>query len=214
MELAEFRLSIRTLIQDSGGQFFEDAELDAALAQALLDYGEANPHGGSAVIGLTGEGILPLAGLPAGAHVVRVYYPWNADLPLLKQENNQVLIWEEVKDGTALGLETSGADLPQTGSSARVHYLTPHTVAGLNGATETSVPEIHAGVIVRGAAAYAMLSGSADRSEVLDRPVLEHLGQVLMEGYRLLLDEVMKSTRRAGSAILQWRGMDKFEFLQ
>ncbi len=208
-DLDELRQTVLTLIQDQSSLVCSLEEVDTCLRMALLDYSAANPLGGAAVISLTADGRqVDVSALPRQCEIRRVYFPWDASKPFAEQEKNRVSGWETytLSGSAALLFETQAGSPPRPGQQVRIHYTTYHTVAGLNGADQTSLPAQHLDLLARGAAGYALLCGAADRADLLDKALLERLASSLLESFRLMLAEIAKDVNRAGSAVLQWSG--------
>lgn len=213
-DLSDLRTNVLSLLRDAEKHVFSDDEIDQAIRMALLDYSEALPKTGAAVLTLACDGPeVNLSGLPAFRAVVRLYWPWDASLPYGRQEPNRVLGWETYTSGGSAWalLSVRGGQIPPAGSQMRLHFTYEHTIAGLNGAGQTSLPAAHLELLGRGAAGYAFLCRAADLGDVLDKDLCERLGGRLLDSYRAMLADLAANSQRAGSAILQWRPMDKFD---
>lgn len=213
-DLTDLRASVFSLLRDSAKQVFSDDEVDQAIRMALLDYSEALPKTGAAVLTLASDGPeVDLSGLPPFQSVVRLYWPWDADLPYGRQVPNRVLGWETYTNGGSAWalLTVRGNEIPPAGSRVRLHYTLAHAIAGLNGAEQTSLPASHLDLLGRGAAGYAFLCRAADVGDVLDKALCERLGGSLLDSFRSMLADLAANAQRAGSAILQWRAMDKYD---
>ncbi len=213
-DLTDLRTSVLSLLHDSAKLVFSDDEVDQAIRMALLDYSEALPKTCASVLTLTSDGPeVDLASLPPFQAVVRLYWPWDANQPYGRQAPNRVLGWETYTDGGSARalLSLRSGEIPPAGSQMRLHYTLAHVIGGLNGAQQTSLPATHLDLLGRGAAGYAFLCRAADPGDVLDKDLCERLGTRLLDSYRTMLADLAANAQRAGSAILQWRAMDKYD---
>jgi hypothetical protein len=218
--LTDLRTSILSLLQDPSKYVFTDTEVDDGIKMALLSYSNALPLLKAQVITLARDGNeIDLSSISDIIAIQRVYYPWDSARTIDDQQPNQVKSWELYSDSgsaTAL-LDTAppypGGEsmIPATGEQVRIHYATVHTIAGLSGATATTVPTRHLDLIAEGAAGYALLSGAADRSEILDKTLLERLSSQHLTRFDVLLKEFAAASQRTSSTLAKWQKMDKYD---
>lgn len=155
MNLSTMRSNVATDLDDAGGDIWSNSELDRAIRRALREYSNSCPHRADTVIDLTVDGreidISSISGLTG---VERVWFPYDAADP---DWPPRWRVFDLHADGTLVLLIDPE---PAAGESVRVYYWTPHTLDGLDSATETTLPPADEELIALGAAGYAALEKS------------------------------------------------------
>jgi hypothetical protein len=161
--LSGLRQRLENQLKDSGNRIWAASELDEAIRCALDDVNLACPRAVRQIVTLERDGSeieLNISGL---LDVVDVWYPFEssrADSP-----PNRVQGWT-LTPGNPLILELRlNGRSPASGEKLRLDYTAAHTLAGLNGAESDSLPAVHEGIVLRGAAVYAALARTAERGE-------------------------------------------------
>jgi hypothetical protein len=166
--LSEIITRVSSLLMDNSHQIWPEEALTESVRQALEEYNLAVP--------LTREESFPienedreilLDSLPGFREIVYIQYPW-APGEAGGGARNQVRGWHSWFAGGKPYVAVRGPRVLKPGSHLRVLYLASHTLAGLDGAENTTIPAEHNGVLVRGAASYAALSRALDKIELRD----------------------------------------------
>lgn len=150
MDLDEYRTRITAALDDHLALNWEPAALDTALAAALAAYSRACPQTRAAQITLRAAGSdISLGELPGFTGLLEVIYPWSAANPA-SPLRGWILFWDALTPHLLLpGLA------PQAGETLSVIYTALHSIAGLAGADESSIPAADEALLVQGAAGYA-----------------------------------------------------------
>jgi hypothetical protein len=166
--LSEIQSRVSNLLMDNTHLIWPEETLDESIRQALEEYNLAAPYTteGSFLLENAGQEI-PLGSLPGFREVLSLYYPWAPGLEG-DQPPNQVRGWQTWFAGGQPFAAIRSPSRLIPGSHLRVIYLASHTLAGLDGASATTIPAEHNGLIVRGAAAFAALSRGLDKIELRD----------------------------------------------
>lgn len=136
---------------DVGYAVWSEEMLTAQLRRALEAYSRVDPRRLDVVIQAEAETReYPLASLGTFLEITDLWYPYDPNAP---QHPPQRPEWALILSKTFyLGVST-----PPTGEEfIRLFYTAPHTISGLDGATETTLDAEGEGIIVLGAAAYAV----------------------------------------------------------
>lgn len=195
LTLSTIRSRVRALLLDSGASVWEDGALDAALRLALNEYTRASllPHASvqphTAIATLTpaaGERTLSLAELAGLIDVTDVWFPYTASDPEYPPRRIPFEVtWDE--DEPFVFLDTPRG--PDGVDEARMAYRLPHTLDGLDAATETTFQAADEELVVFGAAGYACIERSIDLAETVGQqavatPNLAAIGTRLLKLYR------------------------------
>jgi len=159
MNLEQLRSRTSSFLADSAGLIWPDGLLDEAVRQALDDYSLVQPQlcstevnalpGNPAIFDLSGlAGFIGLLGLRWGSQPAIQPYAW-----LLQCNDASRSV--KVVDGFC----------PPPGEPVWAVYFARHTIEGLDEAQSTTVDQLHDGLLVRGAAAYAAQIRCVDRAE-------------------------------------------------
>jgi hypothetical protein len=150
-ELATLRDLVERDLDDTGNEVWGTEDVDRALERALADYSQVNPQQSVTETELPEDGrevdISSISGL---TRVIKVWYPYDSSAP--ESPPNWVR-WD--KWGCILYI--SSGDEPVGGETIRIYYHKEHTIQGLGGASETTVPAEDEELLVTGAGAYAAL---------------------------------------------------------
>jgi hypothetical protein len=150
MTLAEYRAAIRATLRDSGSSVWTDAQVDAALREALEAYSRVTPRALNTTLTLAANGReISLASVTGLLEVADVWLPYTASDPEYPANRR---LYRRLTP-TTLYIE-GGAD-PASGDVLRLFYLASHTVNGLDSASATTVVAWHEQAIAWGAAAMA-----------------------------------------------------------
>lgn len=170
LTLAEYKNSVSLFLFDTGLEIWPAAEIEDAIRHALADYSEAWPCTHQAVITTLTDGRqIALNAIENLLAVMEVYWPYDSSTE--DQRANLALGWYLYWDDglPILQVNFDGYAAPEAGDELLLTYTTPHTIQGLDGAAATTVHRSHIMQIVRGAAAYAALSRTADLAETQGR---------------------------------------------
>lgn len=152
MDLEAMCAAVAGDLDDAGNAIWTTEELERAVRRALRDYSTASPRRAEAILTLTGAGReLDIAGLDGLIGVERIWFPYDAAAPDWPPHWRAFEAWPE----GFLFLDV--AEEPAAGEKARLFYWALHTLAGLDGATETTVPAEDEDLVALGAAGYAAL---------------------------------------------------------
>jgi hypothetical protein len=150
-DLATLRDMVERDLDDTGNEVWGTDDIDRALERALADYSQANPQQSVTEMELPEDGrevdVSSISGL---TRVIKVWYPYDSSVP--ESPPNWVR-WD--KWGCVLYI--SSGDEPAGGETVRIYYHEEHTIQGLDGASETTVPAEDEELLVTGAGAYAAL---------------------------------------------------------
>lgn len=209
--LTDLRTQVLTLLQDTSLNVFTNDEIDQAIRMALLDYSEASPCIKSSILDVdTAGNELDISELANIRNIERIYYPWDTTVGIDEQDPNTVTRWELIIDSGSAQAFVETTQPIAADTCIRVHYSVPHTIAGLLSATETTVPVYYFDLIVKGAAGYALSSGAADRSELLDKSLMLKLSNLYLDQFKTMCNELAAARFRAG-AVMKWAHMDKHD---
>lgn len=121
---------------------------DGGMRQALLVYSLQGPAYEADVIVTTAGHEQDLSALTGLLVIETIAWPWNDGLLL----EDSAVRWRQA-GATTVRLDRAA---PQAGDVMRVRYRRLHTIQGLDGAAQTTVPDVHRGAVAVGAAAGAL----------------------------------------------------------
>jgi hypothetical protein len=151
-EIASYRQAVQALLHERDEGTWAEQELDAALRAALVELSHWSPQRRSAELALSEGGWeIPLAGLAGLLWVEEIWLPYSSG-------SEPCPVPFEQREGRAR-LRTCLPASP--GEVVRVLYAAIHTIAGLDGAQETSLPAALAPLLAQGAAGFAALAKAA-----------------------------------------------------
>ena len=200
-------------LNDPNQYIYSNEIIALALRFALLDYSSYNPRLELAVLTLSEDGHeIDLSSLVNIDSIRKVHFPWDSAKPYSEQETNIVTRWDfAIISGSArVTLETQSNTVPLVGDELRLVYTTQHTIAGLEGASVTTIPAAHLNLLSKGAVAYALLYTASNRADLLDKSLTERLAHIYMDSFHNMLNKIANEHQR-NQAITSWAGMDKYE---
>lgn len=155
-DYSTIKTRVLQLLGDPDGVRYDDATLQEALRQALTAYTRSCPQIRSQVLTLAADGrehsLAELTNPPL--FLLEVIHPYlNGSTDYHRSRPTCSLAYT---GGTAW-LHFPAEITPQAGEQVRVGYGTSHTLAGLDDAETSSVPESHEAVLAMGAAVFAAL---------------------------------------------------------
>ena len=169
--LSTLRTRVARTLADAGNLSWSTDDLDEGIRKALFDYTLAVPLLQTTDIPISQPG--RQINISAITHLMQVSDVW---LPYHPQDTEPRR--QPFRHWTGINLLfVTGPYVPQPGDIARIFYHAYHTLNGLDGASQTTFPPQHAGVIALGAAAYCAASRAIDLTEqvTVDRDAVERL---------------------------------------
>lgn len=197
-DIGAYRLALKDMLQDRAGTSWEEEELDSALSLALADVSQRVPLSLSGDVILDGGGReVPLASLTGLLWVEEVWWPYEGgsyppNVVPFETRNGTVYLYTVVE--------------PAPGDMVHVLYAGEHTIEGLEGALETTVPGEWLSMLVTGAAGYAALAKAVSMAREYSWPtgaarVMSDWGQSMLALFR----ERLRALRPAGvQAWVSW----------
>ncbi|MGC8878880.1 MAG: hypothetical protein ACP5R2_06635 [Anaerolineae bacterium] len=169
--LTTLRTRVARTLADAGNMAWSTDDLDEGIRKALFDYTLAIPLLQTADIPITQDGRqVDISSITNIMQVVDVWLPYRGDetAPCHQPFRH----WVQLNT-----LFVAGIYVPRAGDTARVFYHAYHTLDGLDGASQTTFPDPHAGAITLGAAAYCAASRAVDLTDqvTVDREAVERL---------------------------------------
>jgi hypothetical protein len=152
MNLADYQAAVRRILAPGPGEAacYGDELLAEGLRQALREY-EAAAHPLAAELPAVTGARQDLAPLGVVVQVIAVFWPWTAGLASAEMARRAAR-WHwagaglvEIEDGR-----------PAAGDTLLIYYRKQQEIEGLDGATATTVPAEHAGLLALGAAGWAV----------------------------------------------------------
>lgn len=159
--IAEYRTGVLTVLGDSGGRRYTEAQLDMALRQALSQLDSQVP-GREAVK-------VRIARMNGTEAVLNWLPPDGADILAVKGENG---MWYNAADhrvGPNTFIQFYGKPLPAGGQQLMLELSRGHTIRGLDNGTETTVPAPLGLAVCTGAAGYALRIRASSVAEVFGK---------------------------------------------
>jgi hypothetical protein len=208
--LVVLRDRVEALLSDATHARYDLTLLDEAIRQALDAYAERLPARRIATLEVTqAGGEVDTSSLPYGT-IERVWWDYDADAPTYPPKWRNFELWP----GEILYILDE--EKPQVGDVVRIWYTIPHTLAGLDLATETTFPEAHASLIAVGAAAFAALSRRAQLIEMInDNPWaprnLERWAEARLRAYLQRLDELARHDAAIASGLAPGPPLDRWD---
>lgn len=182
-DLADFTSRLRTLLGDSAGTRYPAGMTDEAFRQSLAELNSVLPLTAEQLHIVSAAGVeQAIAGVSEFQQVLRVWFPYDPgapDAPPLADFN----AWH---DGAALRLRVGGGRVPAVGERLRVLYTRAHTIAGLDGATVSTINPARHSLLVLGAAGFAAALRAATVLENYGKRAQDH-EQLTAWSNRLLL---------------------------
>lgn len=162
LDLPVLKNRVRALLDDPGATRFSDTLLESAARHALAGVSDRLPKVVALEIPVTTTGRdQSVAGLAGCLRVVELSLKTGAD----SDDNRNPAQFTYNLEGDALTLRFTGPRVPQAGEQIRLTLAAQHTLAGLDAALTTSLPEAGAIALEFGTAAHACLLRSAALAE-------------------------------------------------
>ncbi|NLD45218.1 MAG: hypothetical protein GX657_17200 [Chloroflexi bacterium] len=151
--LAELLPRLTAALPEPAGAAWDADQLTAALRRALAEYSRARPRRlAEALPSAAGSRLVSLAGLSGLQTVLEVHYPYD---PLIPAWPPARPAWR-LREAATLELLVPEAPRADGTDDVLVFYEAAHTIAGLDGAEETTLEAPGEEVLLVGAAAYAV----------------------------------------------------------
>ena len=215
LTLATLRGRVRTALMDASSLIWLDADLEAAIGEALRLLSAAAPAGYTAALTLAADGKeLSLAALTDLLGVSEVWYPYTAATAGV----GEVLavcpfrfFWDG--DTPTLRLEPEDGRIPRAGEGLRLFYTGVLKLDGLEGATLTTLPARDEALVALGAAGQAALSRALDLMETPSQDLyavtlLAVWGRSRLKEFNAGLEARRAASARRGAGVNAGRGWD------
>lgn len=210
MNLQTLLEQMRDLLADSGSeQIWSDAALQAGLRQALARYSQAWPHsislsGEISSLSADGWGLASVPGLTTAMDVQAVKWP-AGEMKMARLAGWRVSIGSA---GREIWLRATVGSVIRVGDAISVQAGAAHTVDGLDGAEETSVPSAHSQNVLAGACGVCALQRAIDLIEITGADLYQAnllgvWGRVQDRAFQNWLDGLRGQASRQGTA---WMG--------
>ncbi len=202
--LAQIRDRVEQVLLDVSNAIFSPSLIDEAIRQALDEYSQALPLEKETVLTLEDDGReVSLGNLSGLRFVFRVWWPYDATSQIWPA--NRLQSWQLFWNGSTPYLVFSAyrGGQPQAGQKVRLWYAAAHSLDGLDGATQTTLPPQHQSLLVSGAAGYAAMSRAVDLVETAGADLygvglLGVWAQRQLKEFRRALQELQRSQARRG----------------
>ena len=185
---ADYRRDVLTVVGDVSGRRYAEGVLDMGIREALAVYRRFCPNKTEVRQRiLSADGCtLVLAGFP------------DPDIEILtiRDEAGHRLNYAEYRTGEKVYISIYGSrNIPRAVSLLLLELSVPHSIKGLDGSRETTVPDGHALMICRGAAGYAMRIRARSVTEVFgkrpeDREALMNQAEQLIMEYEKEMERI------------------------
>ncbi len=189
IDLESFKTRLLTALGDPGGARYSAAQMEEAVRQALEEYSRAAPQILETTLTVASAGCnQPVGDAQRMQCVLEVVYPYdeNAADPAPYDP------WYVYIKNGARWLLLGGGAAPQAGERILLRYAAAHTLAGLDGAQATSLPEVDEGLLALGAAGQAAVIRAASMVQAYGKrnPQDEslQLGKLRLEAFRKQLE--------------------------
>ena len=180
---------VQNLVMDTGAGIFPTATIQEGVRLALEEY---NAHRPQDIIGVrtpsSANKELSLSALTGLLDVRKVWFPYTSATPEdpPRELTDWMIHWDAGVPKLYLGdsaFSPGGADV------ARIFYVIPHTLNGLDSATTSTFPAIDDGLLVLGGAGYACIARGVDLSETaanmaVTTPNLAAIGEAFLSQFR------------------------------
>jgi hypothetical protein len=164
--LTDFRAHALTILGDLAGNRYSDTLLNEAVRLALSEYSLVCPNISTTAFTVPVSGkVQNITGLSNFQFFTRVQWPSDPD-----PQANLILTWQSAFDGEIPQIRFL-RDTPQAGDILSLTYTALHTISGLDGAVNTTLPAAHTSQIALGTAAHAAIIRSTQISEQMSSRV-------------------------------------------
>lgn len=211
MNLTTLRQRARLLLGDPDGARWSAEELEAAARQALGRYAQVRPLRRIATLTLEAPGReIPLDAVAGLQAVERVWWAYSAASPLDPPHWREFELWP----GPLLFIRCGA--VPQAGDVVRIWYTALHTLAGLDGATETTIEAEDEPLLALGTAACAAAARALALAERLNvdgtsAPQVRAEAARLEAQFRLGLAEAARRLAAPASGLAPAARLDRWE---
>lgn len=213
--LATLRARTQQFLLATGVTAWNTETLDEMLRQALAEYSQANPRQVETVLTLPAAGReIALSALPELVAVLDVWWPYSSTAAEHWPPNRVRGFRLDWDDGQPLlTLTSDAADQPATGDEVRLWYATPQHLDGLDGAAGTTLPLIHEGLLVMGAAGYAAFGRAAfmDADQPGVAAALQKWSGAILAQFQTRLAELRRQVAAHGPAFGEGWHLDEWE---
>lgn len=175
-----YRANMLTILGDAGGRRYSPSMLDMGLREALPVYRSFCPRK---------ETIKQSVKAVDGSSVLLPPLPPDVEIQTARIDGGEWLEFATYQTDRWLYMNLYGfPSMPAVGTQLQLTLSCPHTIKGLDDAQQTTVPDHHAGTLIRGAAGYAMRIRARSVTEVFgkrpeDREALMNEAEQLITGY-------------------------------
>jgi len=198
--LAELIARVALALDDADHARWSADDLTLHLRHALELINRAAPRRMAATVATTaGQHEVSLAALGRVLTITDVWYPWDGEETSYPPRRAP---WT-LLDAETLRLETAEAPLGDGADDIRLFYTAPHAIAGLDGATATTLDAYGEEIVALGAAGYASLQASLAAADAINANVAapRHFldwATLRLRQFRLELDALRESAALVG----------------
>jgi len=158
--LSSLRNRVKARLQDQAALSWDNTALDEAIRTALEQYSKYNQDKVLTTIDVTNTGReIDISHIDDIIRVERIWWDYDADEPGFPPNYRHFDVWP----GSILYIDDRNE--PQAGDTIRIWYTRNHTLDGLDGATDTSIPGDDEGTIVTGACHFAAHTRAVELAE-------------------------------------------------
>ena len=157
----DYRAGCLVMLGDAAGRRYTNSMLDAALEEALPVYRSFCPRRETitqTVKEVDGHSLL-LPPMPPGVEIQTMRIAGGEWLEFFPYQSDRWLYLNIANSGT----------LPPVGTQLLLTLSVPHTIRDLNEAQNTTIPDSHAGTVIKGASGYTMRIRARSVTEVFGK---------------------------------------------
>lgn len=206
-DLLFFKSQVLSYFNDPTQMIYSDESIALALRFTLQEYSASLPYLEEFVCELVNSGNeVEIPQSTAAEGVRKVYYPWDDTKSYAEQAPNQIVRWniEILAESLVLFLQTNTGTPLQAGRQLRLLLEKQHTIAGLDGAAATTVPQAHLHLLLQGTLGNLLLHTASNRGDILDKNLCERLAQTRLAAFRRMLEVISNQFDRS-QAIVMWQ---------
>ena len=157
----DYRAGCLVMLGDTAGRRYTNAMLDAGLREALPVYRSFCPRR---------ETVTQTVKAVDGNSLLLPPMPPGVEIQTARIEGGEWLEFSTYQTDRWLYMKLYGfPSMAGAGTQLLMTLGVPHTIRDLDGATQTTVPDAHAGVLIKGAAGYAMRIRARSVTEVFGK---------------------------------------------
>jgi hypothetical protein len=208
--LATLHDRVEVLLRDADNVRYDASLVDQAIWQALDAYSERMPARQITTVEVTAHGReIDISSVPYGT-IERVW--WDYD----EEEPGHPPRWCDFELWPGDLLYIVDGEEPAPGDVVRIWTAAPHTLAGLDGAPETTLPAAHISLIAQGAAAFAVLARRVEIDEAVNDNAwaprnLERWAEAQLKAYYRRLDELARRAAARASGLAPGPILDRWD---